>query len=72
MIHATEVYIDTSELLFVGLPFAIVVGWLSGRILGVRRGWVRAFVAGFVGWFFGAGRRRDQSRTPTTWARPGS
>ena len=68
--HATEVYIDTSELLFVGLPFAIVVGWLSGRVLGVRRGWVRAFVAGLVGWFFGlvvAATIQDTDDLGETW-----
>ena len=53
--YGAEVHIDLTlgELLFVGLPFAVAVGWLSGRVLGVRRGWVRALVAGAVGWFFG-------------------
>ena len=70
MMFATEVYIDTSELLFVGLPFAIVVGWLSGRVLGVRRGWVRAFVAGLVGWLFGlivAATIQDTDDLGETW-----
>ena len=68
--HATEVYIDTGELLFVGLPFAIVVGWLSGRVLGVRRGWVRAFVAGLAGWLFGlvvAATIQDTDDLGETW-----
>ena len=47
------VEIDLGELLRYGIPFAIIVGWLSGRLLGVHRGWGRAFVAGMIGWLGG-------------------
>src|ERR1700712_2681413 len=40
-------------LLVYGIPFIIVVGWVSSRLLGVHRGWGRSFVAGFFGWTFG-------------------
>jgi ubiquinone biosynthesis protein len=47
------VEIGTWGLLLYGLIFTIVVGWLSSRILGVHRGWIRAYVAGMTGWVFG-------------------
>lgn len=47
------VNIDFGELLRFGVPFAIIVGWLSGRLIGVRRGWARAFSAGLIGWLGG-------------------
>jgi ubiquinone biosynthesis protein len=50
---AAEVHINLTELIFIGIPYAVAVGWLSGRVLGVKRGWVRALTAGFVGWLFG-------------------
>jgi hypothetical protein len=37
---------------FYGIPFIIVVGWFSSRLL-VHWGWGRSFVAGFSGWVFG-------------------
>jgi ubiquinone biosynthesis protein len=40
-------------LLLYGIPFIIVVGWVSSRLLGVHRGWGRSFVAGFFGWTIG-------------------
>ncbi len=40
-------------LLLYGIPFIIVVGWVSSRLLGVHRGWGRSFVAGLFGWSFG-------------------
>ena len=40
-------------MLLYGVPFIIVVGWFGGRILGVRRGWLRALFSGFVGWLAG-------------------
>jgi ubiquinone biosynthesis protein len=40
-------------LLLYGIPFIIVVGWVSSRLLGVHRGWGRSFIAGFFGWTFG-------------------
>jgi ubiquinone biosynthesis protein len=40
-------------LLVYGIPFIIVVGWFSSRLLGVHRGWGRSFVAGFFGWVGG-------------------
>ncbi|MGH9270099.1 MAG: ABC1 kinase family protein, partial [Ilumatobacteraceae bacterium] len=50
-----ELIVDISwwGMLFYGVPFIIVVGWFGGRILGVRRGWVRALVSGFIGWLAG-------------------
>ncbi len=45
--------LDTQALLVYGIPFIIVVGWFSSRILGVHRGWGRSLVAGFLGWIFG-------------------
>ncbi len=53
MTVAVVVEMSTGALLFYGVPFVIVVGWFSGRILGVHRGWVRALVAGFFGWVVG-------------------
>lgn len=49
------VNLGTSALLLYGVPFIIVAGWLSSRLLGVHRGWGRSFVAGLVGWVFGIG-----------------
>ena len=40
-------------LLVYGIPFIIVVGWFSSRLLGVHRGWGRSLVAGFFGWVVG-------------------
>jgi ubiquinone biosynthesis protein len=53
VLFAGEIHLGFDELLFVGVPFAVIVGWLSGRILGVRRGWARALLAGFLGRFAG-------------------
>ncbi len=53
MTQAVVVELGTGALLLYGIPFIIVVGWFSSRILGVRRGWGRSLVAGFVGWTFG-------------------
>ncbi len=47
------VEVDWWGVLLYGVPFIIVVGWFGGRILGVRRGWVRALLSGFVGWLSG-------------------
>jgi ubiquinone biosynthesis protein len=47
------VNLDTGALLLYGIPFIIVVGWISSRLLGVHRGWGRSFVAGFFGWILG-------------------
>ena len=52
------VKLGTGALLLYGVPFIIVVGWFSSRILGVHRGWGRSLVAGFVGWIFGVVDRR--------------
>ncbi len=41
------------SLLVYGIPFIIVVGWFSSRLLGVHRGWGRSLVAGFFGWVGG-------------------
>ena len=53
MVLAVEVNIGFGELLLYGIPFAIIVGWASGRVLGVRRGRTRAFIAGITGWIVG-------------------
>lgn len=45
---------DTIVLVVVALALLIFVGWLSGRILGVRRGFGRAVLAGIVGFLAGA------------------
>jgi ubiquinone biosynthesis protein len=53
MTVAIEINLDTGALVLYGIPFIIVVGWVSSRLLGVHRGWGRSFVAGFFGWIFG-------------------
>ena len=53
MTYGIVVELDTGALLFYGIPFIIVVGWISSRLLGVHRGWGRSFVAGLFGWVFG-------------------
>ena len=53
MTYGIVVELDTGALLLYGIPFIIVVGWFSSRLLGVHRGWGRSFVAGFFGWIFG-------------------
>ena len=40
MLFGVVVELSGAGLILYGVPFAIVVGWLSGRMLGVRRGWV--------------------------------
>ena len=64
--------LDTGALLLYGIPFIIVVGWFSSRLLGVHRGWGRSLVAGFFGWVGGVADRRGdreprhQTRTSGT------
>ncbi|CAN5659299.1 AarF/UbiB family protein [soil metagenome] len=53
MLVGVIVDIGYGDLILYGVPFAIIVGWFSGRILGVRRGWWRAFLAGLAGWLVG-------------------
>jgi ubiquinone biosynthesis protein len=53
MVYGAEVDIGIGGFFLYGIPFIIVVGWFSGRILGVRRGWGRALFAGLCGWVFG-------------------
>jgi ubiquinone biosynthesis protein len=53
MTFGIVIELDTGALLLYGIPFIIVVGWFSSRLLGVHRGWGRSFVAGFTGWVFG-------------------
>jgi ubiquinone biosynthesis protein len=52
---AADVTVDlpTAALIVYGIPFIIIVGWVSSRLLGVHRGWGRSFVAGFFGWSVG-------------------
>jgi ubiquinone biosynthesis protein len=44
---------DTLVLITVAFVLLILVGWLSGRILGIKRGLGRAIVAGIVGFLAG-------------------
>jgi ubiquinone biosynthesis protein len=53
MAAGVVIELGTDALLLYGVPFIIVVGWFSSRLLGVRRGWGRSFVAGFFGWVGG-------------------
>src|SRR4051794_11458679 len=53
MAFGVEIKLGTGALIFYGIPFIIVVGWFSSRILGVHRGWGRSLVAGFIGWTVG-------------------
>ena len=50
-----EVVVDVGldRLLLYGIPFILIAGWLSSRLLGVRRGWLRSAFAGLCGWVFG-------------------
>ena len=50
---AVTVELGLGALLVYGIPFIIVVGWFSSRLLGVHRGWGRSLVAGFFGWVGG-------------------
>lgn len=50
---AVTVELTWGALFLYGIPFIIVVGWISSRLLGVHRGWGRSFVAGFFGWTVG-------------------
>ena len=36
--------------LILSLPAILLVAWLSGRLLGVSRGWTATVVTGLVGW----------------------
>ncbi len=47
------VELGLGALLVYGIPFIIIVGWFSSRLLGVHRGWGRSLVAGFFGWVGG-------------------
>ncbi len=47
------VELTLGTLFLYGIPFIIIVGWVSSRLLGVHRGWWRSFVAGFFGWTVG-------------------
>ena len=53
MVYAVEVHLDVWGLLLYGVPFIIVAGWFSSRILGIKRGWGRSVFAGLCGWIFG-------------------
>ena len=48
MTFGVVIELGTGALLLYGIPFIIVVGWFSSRILGVHRGWGRSFVAGLL------------------------
>ena len=66
MTFGVVIELGTGALLLYGIPFIIVVGWFSSRILGVHRGWGRSFVAGFFGWSsasHGRGHRGPNIRT---------
>jgi ubiquinone biosynthesis protein len=53
MLFGVTIDVGLGRLLLYGVPFILIVGWLSGRILGVRRGWGRSLVAGLAGWILG-------------------
>ncbi|HEY1280598.1 MAG TPA: AarF/UbiB family protein [Acidimicrobiales bacterium] len=53
MVYAAEVNLDVWGLLLYGVPFIIIAGWFSSRILGIKRGWGRSVIAGLCGWIFG-------------------
>jgi len=53
MTFGVVIELGTGALLLYGVPFIIVVGWFSSRILGVHRGWGRSLIAGFIGWVLG-------------------
>ena len=53
MTFGVVIELGTGALLLYGVPFVIVIGWFSSRILGVHRGWGRSLIAGFVGWIVG-------------------
>ena len=53
MTFGIVVKIGTGALFLYGIPFVIVVGWFSSRILGVHRGWGRSLFAGLIGWIVG-------------------
>ena len=50
---AVTIELGLGSLLVYGIPFIIIVGWFSSRLLGVHRGWGRSLVAGFFGWVGG-------------------
>lgn len=50
-----DIVIDSFWSAFWAFVFVLVVGVISGRILGVRRGWGRATVAGVIGSLVGLG-----------------
>ena len=53
MTFGIVVKIGTGALFLYGIPFILIAGWLSSRLLGVRRGWLRSAFAGLCGWVFG-------------------
>jgi ubiquinone biosynthesis protein len=53
MLFGVTIDVGLGRLLLYGVPFILIVGWVSGRILGVRRGWGRSLVAGLAGWILG-------------------
>src|SRR5437764_11029520 len=55
MIFAAEQLRDLIDLaVLLSLPGVLVLAWLVGRLLGVRRSWTTTLLSGVIGW----GRRR--------------
>src|SRR3954447_8573242 len=50
---AVTIELGLGSLLVYGIPFIVIVGWVSSRLLDVHRGWGRSLVAGFFGWVGG-------------------
>jgi len=50
-----EISIELSGLALLVLPFWVAaIGWLSGRVLGIRIGRWRIAIAASIGWLLGA------------------
>src|SRR5437762_14212634 len=69
MIFAAEQLRDLIDLaVLLSLPGVLVLAWLVGRLLGVRRSWTTTLLSGVIGWVGGvamslaiASQRRDMS-----------
>ena len=69
MIFAAQSYRDLIDLaVLLSLPGVLVLAWVVGRLLGVRRSWTTTLLSGIVGWIAGvalslaiASQRKDMS-----------
>ena len=77
MIFAAEQLRDLIDLaVLLSLPGVLVLAWLVGRLLGVRRSWTTTLLSGVIGWVGGvalslaiASQRKDMSEgfTRNVW-----